>query len=97
MELLLTRIQVANHARNIPLDWALGAFILQSTAELDQEHPDWMANIVSDESPTLLSVIAIFVILMFAAWSVSKWRKPQLKTIYDLEKGRYIVTRVNRY
>ncbi|KAE8023258.1 hypothetical protein FH972_008978 [Carpinus fangiana] len=90
-------IEVANHARNIPLDWALGAFILQSTAELDQEHPDWMANIVSDESPTLLSIIAIFVILMFAAWSVSKWRKPQLKTIYDLEKGRYIVTRVNRY
>ncbi|XP_062161484.1 probable apyrase 6 [Alnus glutinosa] len=90
-------IEVANHARNIPLDWALGAFIVQSTAELDVEHPDWMANIVSDESPTLLSIIAIFVILMFAAWSVSKWRKPQLKTIYDLEKGRYIVTRVNRY
>lgn len=81
---------------NIPLDWALGAFILQNTAKLDLEHAHWIANIISDDSPTLLSIIAIFLVLMFVAWSVSKWRKPQLKTIYDLEKGRYIVTRVNR-
>lgn len=81
----------------MPLDWALGAFILQSTANLAMEHhPDWIATVIGDESPTLLSLIAIFIILMFTAWSISKWRKPQLKTIYDLEKGRYIVTRVNR-
>ncbi|KAM1065485.1 hypothetical protein ACFX2B_020789 [Malus domestica] len=53
------RIGFANQVGSIPLDWALGAFILQM-------------------------------------WSVSKWRKPQLKTIYDLEKGRYIVTRVSK-
>ncbi|KAL5553849.1 hypothetical protein UlMin_041250, partial [Ulmus minor] len=29
------RIVVANQVKNIPLDWALGAFILQSTAKLD--------------------------------------------------------------
>ncbi|KAB1208056.1 putative apyrase 6 [Morella rubra] len=91
------RIGVANQVGNIPLDWALGAFILHSAANLDLEHPSWIANIISGESPTLLSIIAISVVLMFAAWSVSKWRKPQLKTIYDLEKGRYIVTRINRY
>lgn len=91
------RIGVANQVENIPLDWALGAFILQSTADSELEHPDWISNIINDESPTLLSIIAIFVILMFTAWSVSKWWKPQLKTIYDLEKGRYVVTRVNRY
>ena len=93
----MTRIGVANQVENIPLDWALGAFILQSTADWELEHPDWISNIINDESPTLLSIIAIFVILMFTAWSVSKWWKPQLKTIYDLEKGRYVVTRVNRY
>ncbi|XP_015901282.2 probable apyrase 6 [Ziziphus jujuba] len=92
------RINVANQVGNMPLDWALGAFIFQSTANLAMEHhPDWIATFIADDSPTLLSLIAIFIILMFTAWSISKWRKPQLKTIYDLEKGRYIVTRVNRY
>lgn len=91
------RITVANQVEDIPLDWALGAFILQTTANLDAEHPNWIATVISEDSPTLISLIAIFAILMFTAWSISKWRKPQLKTIYDLEKGRYIVTRVGRY
>ncbi|BFG16680.1 hypothetical protein CerSpe_029540 [Prunus speciosa] len=90
------RIRVANQVGSIPLDWALGAFILQSTSDLDVGHSDWISTIISDGSPTLLSLIFIFAILMFTVWSLSKWRKPQLKTIYDLEKGRYIVTRVSR-
>lgn len=93
----LTRITVANQVGSIPLDWALGAFILQSTADLAMGQSDWITTVIGDDSPTLLSLIAIFIILLFTAWSISKWRKPQLKTIYDLEKGRYIVTRVNRY
>lgn len=91
-----TRIRVANQVGSIPLDWALGAFILQSTSELDIGHTGWISAIISDGSPTLLSVIFIFAILLFTVWSLSKWRKPQLKTIYDLEKGRYIVTRIGR-
>ncbi|XP_009360337.2 probable apyrase 6 isoform X1 [Pyrus x bretschneideri] len=90
------RIGFANQVGSIPLDWALGAFILQSTSDLDVGHSDWLTAIIDDGSPTLLSVIFIFSILMFTVWSLSKWRKPQLKTIYDLEKGRYIVTRVSR-
>ncbi|TQD78247.1 hypothetical protein C1H46_036192 [Malus baccata] len=70
------RIGFANQVGSIPLDWALGAFILQSTSDLDVGHSDWLTTII--------------------VWSVSKWRKPQLKTIYDLEKGRYIVTRVSK-
>lgn len=93
---LVTRIRVANQVGSIPLDWALGAFILQSTSDLDVGHSDWISTVISDGSPTLLSLIFIFAILMFTVWSLSKWRKPQLKTIYDLEKGRYIVTRVSR-
>ena len=93
----MTRIAVANQVEDIPLDWALGAFILQTTANLDVEHPYWIATVISDDSSTLIKLIAIFAILMFTAWSISRWRKPQLKTIYDLEKGRYIVTRIGRY
>lgn len=90
------RIGYVNHVGNLPLDWALGTFILQSTTALDLQHTNWITTIIIDDSPTLISLIAISIFLMFIAWSISKWRKPQLKTIYDLEKGRYIVTRVGR-
>ncbi|XVE91496.1 hypothetical protein REPUB_Repub01dG0015100 [Reevesia pubescens] len=90
------RISFANQVENIPLDWALGAFILQSTTNSDVQQPDWLTTIISNDSPTLLSIIAISAILLFIAWSISKWRKPQLKIVYDLEKGRYIFTHTAR-
>ncbi|KAL3581811.1 hypothetical protein D5086_016143 [Populus alba] len=83
------RIEFANQVGNIPLDWALGAFILHTNVALDMEHSDWIATIISDDSPTLLSLIGFAILIMFIAWSISKWRKPQLKTVYDLEKGRW--------
>ncbi|XP_038890148.1 probable apyrase 6 [Benincasa hispida] len=91
-------ITAATQIQNIPLDWALGAFILQSTAAIESEPEqwDWIMAIFGYEFPTKLSLIAVSILLLFIAWSVSKWRKPQLKTIYDLEKGRYIVTRVSK-
>lgn len=81
---------------SVPLDWALGAFILQTTDDADIQKHDWIATIFSDESPTLLLLIGILLIVLFTAWSISRWRKPQVKTIYDLEKGRYITTRIGR-
>ncbi|XVE85851.1 hypothetical protein DITRI_Ditri17bG0124700 [Diplodiscus trichospermus] len=90
------RISFANEVETIPLDWALGAFILQSTNNSNVKQLDWITTIISNDSPTLFSIIAISAILTFIAWSISKWRKPQLKTVYDLEKGRYIVTRIGK-
>ncbi|BAT99240.1 hypothetical protein LR48_Vigan06g106500 [Vigna angularis] len=89
------RVKVANQVGSIPLDWALGAFILQTTADADIQNHNWIATIFSDESPTLLSIIG-FLLVLLTAWSISRWRKTQLKTIYDLEKGRYIITRIGR-
>ncbi|CAL5396271.1 unnamed protein product [Camellia sinensis] len=82
------RIGFANQAGDIPLDWALGAFILQSTVNSDAEHPNWIAAVVGNDSSTLFALFAVSIVLIFSAWSLSKWRKPQLKTIYDLEKGK---------
>ncbi|CAM8884374.1 unnamed protein product [Rhodiola kirilowii] len=90
------RISFTNNVRDIPLDWALGAFILQSNADIAENHLDWTSNIGQNDSPTLLALIVIFLFFVFTAWSLSKWKKPQLKTIYDLEKGRYIVTRIGK-
>ncbi|CAI9096599.1 OLC1v1032784C1 [Oldenlandia corymbosa var. corymbosa] len=92
------RIKYANQVEDIPLDWALGAFILQSTLAIDYEHyhPS-IAAVIAGDSTSLLLLFAILLVLIFTGWIFSKCRKPQLKTIYDLEKGKYIVTRVNRY
>ncbi|KAJ0679644.1 putative apyrase [Helianthus annuus] len=90
------RIGYANQVNNIPLDWALGAFIFQITSELDvgQLHPP-KSIITVDYS--ILSGLIFVIVLLFAAYYVSKWRKPNVKTIFDLEKGKYIVTRVGRH
>ncbi|GFP86199.1 probable apyrase 6 [Phtheirospermum japonicum] len=91
------RIGYANQVQNIPLDWALGAFILQSASYLDVKHSDWMGTVIGGNSSKLPLVFGIFLVLVLVSWFVLKGRKPQLKTIYDLEKGKYIVTRIGRY
>ncbi|KAL4203135.1 hypothetical protein AMTRI_Chr01g126390 [Amborella trichopoda] len=89
------RIRFMNQVGNVPLDWRLGAFILQSILEPDlpQEKPVW---ILGKDFLTFFSLFAIFVLVIVIAFSLWKWNKPQVKTIYDLEKGHYIITRIPR-
>lgn len=58
--------------------------------------PGNMGQIVGNESVTYFSLFAFLLIAVLVTVFVLQWQKPQLKTIYDLEKGRYIVTRVPR-
>ncbi|KAL1215302.1 putative apyrase 6 [Cardamine amara subsp. amara] len=93
------RIGYAIQAGDIPLDWALGAFILHTTTETSQRsasgnNTHWFYAMFSNDSKTLTYLIGIPILITVLVCLVSKWRKPQLKTIYDLEKGRYIVTRI---
>lgn len=90
------RIGYTNQVENTPLDWALGAFILQSTGVMDGENHGWIASVISDDFPNLFLLVGAAILLIFVAWYVLQWRKPYFKTIYDLEKGRYIVTRISR-
>eukprot|EP01018_Ginkgo_biloba_P038555 Gb_02706 [translate_table: standard] len=83
------RIRFTNQVGSVPLDWALGAFILHTVEDLPPAQPVW---ILGEDSLTCFSLLAILTLLGLAAWSVSRWRRPHLKTIYDLEKGRYITT-----
>lgn len=86
-----SRIAYANQVENVPLDWALGAFILLNSSKLDMQHSNWIAS-----STALKLLFGIFLMSILVPW-ISKLRKPQVKTIYDLEKGKYIITRVGRY
>lgn len=86
------RIAYANQVQNIPLDWALGAFIMQTADELDSKSTGTIIQHNFTTSVVLFGILFVVIV----AWTVSKWKKPQLKTIYDLEKGKYIITRVGR-
>jgi hypothetical protein len=41
--------------------------------------------------------LLFITVVVFTALSILRWRRPRLKTIYDMEKGRHIITRVSRW
>ncbi|XP_020586663.1 probable apyrase 6 isoform X2 [Phalaenopsis equestris] len=84
------RLWFSNQVDNIQLDWALGAFIMKT-----MERMGWTASLSHDYFFTLLGIILLCSLLSFIIWVILRLRKPQLKTIYDLEKGHYIVTKVD--
>ncbi|WOL12465.1 hypothetical protein Cni_G21232 [Canna indica] len=84
------RIEYTNQVGDFQIEWALGAYIVQSTTS--SEKSNWTTVTINGDFFVLLLAS---LLLVFAAWVVSKWKRPRTKTIYDLEKGRYIVTRVS--
>ncbi|KAK1413751.1 hypothetical protein QVD17_35531 [Tagetes erecta] len=89
------RIGCANQVNNIPLDWALGAFIFQITRDVNIKQLHVPKSTLNEDS-SIVSGLVFVIFLLFAVYCVSKWKKPDVKTIYDLEKGKYIFTRVSR-
>ncbi|XP_074570779.1 putative apyrase 6 [Curcuma longa] len=88
------RIVFANQVGNVPLDWALGAFIVRQALQPKIETSDWITAVFRHESSPWLSTIVASILLTFTAWFLLRWMRPKLKIIYDLEKGRYILTLV---
>lgn len=90
------RIGYANQVNDIPLDWALGAFISQIMSDQDvgQLYP---TRSILNFDFSMIGGLVLVIFFLFAAYYVSKWRNPNVKTIYDLEKGKYIVTRIGRH
>ncbi|TKY50019.1 apyrase 6 [Spatholobus suberectus] len=90
------RVGFGTQKINSHVDWTLGSFIIETMAEpLELEHID-TGMIVGNESVTYFSLFAFLFLILLAAFFLVQWRKPQLKTVYDLEKGHYIVTRIPR-
>lgn len=82
------RIEYSNQVGDIQVEWALGAFItLMQKTSLKPSHT------AASSSRTLFAVVGMFILC--GIFLVSRWRKPRTKIIYDLEKGRYIITRIS--
>lgn len=92
----ICRIGFGHRDGNFDIDWTLGSFIAEAMAEEVELDPVETGLIVGNESVTYFSMFAFLFLIVLAAFFVLQWRKPQLKTVYDLEKGHYIVTRVPR-
>ncbi|XP_010922903.1 probable apyrase 6 isoform X2 [Elaeis guineensis] len=89
------RIGFADPIVSAPFDWTLGAFILHTVVEPELE-TEIVTQIVGNDAITYIELFAILFMAILAALFLSNWRKPRFKTVYDLEKGHYIVTRVPR-
>jgi len=89
------RIDVVNQIHGVPVDWALGAFIVQTTMNRT-EYSDSSVSYLNNHSSGLVPLLFITVVV-FTAFSILRWRRPRLRTIYDMEKGRYIVTSASRW
>ncbi|KAL5220640.1 hypothetical protein ABZP36_025353 [Zizania latifolia] len=89
------RIDVANQIGGMPVDWALGAFIVQKASN-QTEYSDSSVPYLNNDYSGLVPLLFITAVVVFTACSILKERRSRLKTIYDMEKGRYIITRVRR-
>nr|CAD1825181.1 unnamed protein product [Ananas comosus var. bracteatus] len=92
------RIDFANEVGGVPLDWALGAFVMQKALNPSFSYSDWITDAigVTVNPSTVLSNFIIPAFLALTAWSILKWKKPLSETMFYWEKWRYVITRVDR-
>ncbi|KAG1330790.1 hypothetical protein COCNU_02G007580 [Cocos nucifera] len=86
----MSRIEVASQVGDIQVKRALGAFIMRTMARSHQSY--WINSVVQND-PLVMLLFVASSLLIFGAWLVSKRRRPQLKTIYDLEKDFFSFSR----
>uniref|UniRef100_A0ACD5XG50 Uncharacterized protein n=1 Tax=Avena sativa TaxID=4498 RepID=A0ACD5XG50_AVESA len=79
------RIEYSNQVGDTQVEWALGAFIANTKNAIN----GGAARRVHNHRPLLAMLGAFSACGVFL---VLRWRKPKTKIIYDLEKGRYIIT-----
>ena len=84
----LCSVMFTNQIGRIPLDWALGAFIVKLREEGFTESSTDMI----EDYKTIFSFVSISLVIGLLVLIFYWWRRPSMKTIYDLEKGRYITT-----
>jgi hypothetical protein len=91
LQFSLSRIEYSNQVGDTQVEWALGAFITNTRSTIlgPSGAP---ARRVHSHIPLLVVLGGFFACGVFL---VLRWKKPKTKIIYDLEKGRYIITRIS--
>lgn len=87
----IRRIECSNQVGDIQVEWALGAFISNIKGVIVE--PSATGRSAHRSRPLLAVLLGVF--LLGGALCLARWRKPKTKIIYDLEKGRYIITRIS--
>ncbi len=84
-------MKFTNKVHDVPLDWALGALIVRLSEDRVEEQPPvvWVFHMILLK---VLSILGFLGVGTLAIFFIVRFRRPQLTTIYDLEKGRYITT-----
>lgn len=88
------RIGLGTPGENISPAWIYGAFILQLMQEPVEMERENIEEIVGNDAVTYLTLFTVLLIAVLGAVFLLKCQKPQVKTVYDLQKGHYIVTRL---
>ncbi|MCO5598051.1 hypothetical protein L7F22_052141 [Adiantum nelumboides] len=82
------RVMFTNQVGKVPLDWALGALIVKIKEDGLPERPVDML----EDYKAIFTFLFVSCVIGFGVILFSWWRRPSLKIIYDLEKGKYITT-----
>ena len=85
------RIEYSNQVGDTQVEWALGAFISNIKGVIVE--PSATGRSAHRSRPLLAVLLGVF--LLGGALCLARWRKPKTKIIYDLEKGRHIITRIS--
>lgn len=86
-----SKVMFMNAVNSVPVEWTVGFFLTHVTEKKKMSKPNppiIMFEGFSGNVALFLGLLALISVL----WFVARWRRPQLKTIYDLEKGRYFTT-----
>jgi len=78
---------------SVPVEWTVGFFLTQLLENNNSKSITPSIIIFGDIfGHNVALFVGLSVVFGLVWWLVARWRRPQLKTIYDLEKGRYFTT-----
>eukprot|EP00897_Mesotaenium_endlicherianum_P010652 jgi/Mesen1/9615/ME000659S08991 len=92
-----TSVRFSNKVNEVPVDWALGALIAEISDSIKLEIEALSESRIGGDVSVAILMLAIFGFVMIGCWSCQRYKKSTPKTIYDLEKGRYVITSSSRF
>jgi len=86
------RVVFTDAVNSVPVEWTVGFFLTQLLENNSKSTtpPIIHFGYIFGRNVALFAGVSVVFGLLW--WFVARWRRPQLKTIYDLEKGRYFTT-----